>query len=96
MKNPIAATNTEPEPAVQQTPRTIPGVPVEMIPAFAIGPLGGVLHLREVDGTKLPHVRPVAAPPGSLVLIVPPPASEHLARAMGILGANGQIVTTKV
>ena len=79
---------------VTQTPREIPGVPVPLIPAFATGPNGGILELFEADGTQLPTCRPVTVPAGSIVVIIPPPASMHLAQAMGITGAQGRVIVT--
>lgn len=54
---------------------------------------GGVLELRELDGTRSEICPPVTIPAGSLVLIVPPPAGFEFAQQVGIIPEPGKLVT---
>ena len=71
------------------TPATHDAGGVKVQPAYWIG-AGGVLHARDLDGIE--RSQPVAVQPGSLVVVIPPPDAEQLARALGILGPQGTLL----
>lgn len=66
------------------------GIPIQVA---AWAGAGGVLELHNLDGTLAGQG--VAVQPGTLVVLVPPPAGGQLAAALGVVPQPGVIIAPR-